>query len=250
MKNIVLSFMALSACAVVGAQEFGRVVSSTPVIGQVAVPQQVCQDSSVVVPGHRDGTGAAIGAATGAVIGSAIGHGGDRAVAAVIGMIGGAILGDHMSGRHADQIQRVRHCSTQTTFENRVLHYNVEYEYAGRRHVVQMPHDPGPTLQVQVTPVGIAPPAYAAPPPMASIAPMQAAPTITTIHTTTEYVPYLAPVRIAPIVIGLPMPGWHHAPPHLHHPHRAVRPHVRQHPHRATHGYPRHPSHGQPLHWR
>lgn len=239
MKNIVLSIMALSAAAVAGAQEVGHVVSSTPVIGQVTVPQQVCQDVTVVVPGPYHGAGAAIGAVTGAAIGSTIGHGGGRAVASVIGMVGGAVIGDQIAGRQADQVQQVRQCSTQTTVESRVLHYDVEYDYAGRRYAVKLPHDPGPTLQVQVTPFGIAAPVPAAPQPIAGIAPMRIAPSVTTIHATTEYVPYLAPIGVAPIVIGLPMAGWRHAPPpQLHHPHRANR------------AYPRHQAYGQRPHWR
>jgi len=34
-----------------------------------------------------------------------------------------------------------------------VVAYNVQYEYAGRTYSVQMPHDPGAYLQVQVSPV-------------------------------------------------------------------------------------------------
>jgi hypothetical protein len=32
--------------------------------------------------------------------------------------------------------------------------YNVVYEYAGKQYTVQMPADPGPTLRLQLTPVG------------------------------------------------------------------------------------------------
>jgi uncharacterized protein YcfJ len=243
MKRIVYTLVALSAAAMAGAQETGRVLSSTPVIGQLAVPQQVCRDVSVVVPGQRDGTGAALGAVTGAVIGSTVGHGGGRAAASVIGMVGGAVIGDQLAGHSADRVERVRQCTTHTAFAQRVLHYDVVYEYAGRRYAVQMPDDPGPTLQLQVTPVGMVPPAPASPPPMATITPMQAAPTITTIHTATEYVPYnpyAAPVRITPIVIGLPGPGWGHAP-------RRQRHHQ---PHLGSRTYPRHPGQDQRRHGR
>ena len=34
------------------AQEVGRVISSTPIIQQVAVPRQVCTQSQVVSPGQ------------------------------------------------------------------------------------------------------------------------------------------------------------------------------------------------------
>ena len=224
MKSIaLLSVAALSVATAAGAQEFGHVLSSTPVIGQVALPQQVCHDTTVVVPGRQSGAGAALGAVTGAVIGSTVGQGNGRVVGSVIGMVGGAVIGDRLASRDADQFQQVRQCTTHTTFENRVLHYDVVYEYAGQRYTARMPHDPGPTVQVQVTPVGVAPPPLA-PPPMAAMAPMQTAPAITTIRSTTEYLPYRTPVFVGPIVIGVPAPGLYLGP-HQRHPHRRMGAH-------------------------
>ena len=45
------------------------------------------------------------------------------------------------------------HCTTQTTYENRTVAYNVQYEYGGKTFNVQMPYDPGPTVQLQIQPV-------------------------------------------------------------------------------------------------
>ncbi len=241
MKSIVLSVATLSVAAAADAQEFGRVLSSTPVIGQVALPQQVCHDTTVVVPGRRSGAGAALGAVTGAVIGSAVGQGNGRVVGSVIGMVGGAVIGDRIASRDADQFQRVRQCTTHTTFENRVLYHDVVYEYAGRRYSARMPHDPGPSVQVQVTPVGVAPPPLE-PEPMAGMAPMQGVTTMTRIHAATEYVPYVrpaaAPVYLGPVVIGLPVPGWRHAPRQWQHPHHGARPQLRHRPQRqGRHGH-------------
>lgn len=239
MYRTILTLMALAGAAAASAQETATVLSSTPVIGQVAVPQQVCQDSTVVVPGRHDGTGAAVGAIAGAVVGGAATQGHGRVVGSVIGMVGGAMIGERLAGRGPDQLQQVRHCTTTTTYHNQVLHYDVVYEYAGRRHAVQLPHDPGPTLQVQVTPVGMPPPAHPAPHPqaMADMAPMRVAPSITTIRTATEFVPwvsYATPVHtVVPIIIGLPAPRWRHAPHRPHHPGR--------HHHHA------HPRHGAPA---
>lgn len=213
------------------AQELGRVLSSTPVIGQVAVPQQLCQQGSVVVPGQNNGGGAALGAITGAVIGSALGHGGGRAAGAVVGMVSGAFIGDRLDSRTADQLQPVQTCTTQTTYENRVLRYDVVYEYAGRHYAVQMPSDPGTTVQVQVTPVGAL-----APTPIVAAAPMAMAPNITTIQSSVEYVPYLAPINVAPVVIGYPSIGWGYQRYHY--------------PRHAPHAYPRGAGYGQRPHWR
>ena len=59
------------------------------------------------------------------------------------------------------QMQNVQRCGMQNFYENRVVGYNVVYEFAGRQYAVQMPNDPGPTLQLQVTPVGMSNPTNA-----------------------------------------------------------------------------------------
>lgn len=137
--------------------EQGRVLSSTPIIQQVAVPRQVCQDEVVTRPGYNSGGGAAMGAIAGGAIGNAIGDGSGRAAATVLGLIGGAMLGNRLEGSGEPQTQAVRRCGTQTVYENRTVAYQVVYEYAGKQYQVQMPHDPGPTLPLQVVPLGAAP---------------------------------------------------------------------------------------------
>lgn len=170
-------------------------LSSTPVIEQVAVPMQVCAHESVVVPHRSHGAGAAIGAIAGGAIGNAIGHGGARAASTVIGILGGAVIGDHIEGEGSGQVQWMQRCTTQMRFENRVTRYNVVYDYAGRQYAAQMPQDPGPTLRVQVTPVEPAPVPLAAP--VAGYAQVQ---------TVVAQVPYAAPVFIA--IAPAPAPRW------------------------------------------
>ena len=135
------------------AQDSARVLSSTPVIQQVAVPRQVCTTQQVVVPGQRSGAGAAMGAIAGGAIGNSIGEGGGRAAATLLGLVGGAMLGDRIEGPGASSVQNVQQCTTQTFYENRTIGYNVIYEYAGRQYQVQLPQDPGPTVRIQITPV-------------------------------------------------------------------------------------------------
>jgi uncharacterized protein YcfJ len=161
MKKTVLfsaigALSALSSAA--GAQEFGRVISSTPVTQQVAVPRQVCTNQPVAVQQPNTGAGGVIGGLAGGVIGNQIGGGSGRAAATVLGVVGGALLGNRIeSNGNAPQVQNFQQCSTQTSYENRTVAYNVTYEYAGRQYTVQMPNDPGPTIPLQVTPVGGAP---------------------------------------------------------------------------------------------
>ena len=155
-KSIVLA-VAAAVSGLCAAQEVGRVISSTPVMQQVAVPRQVCTNDTVVVPNQRSGAGAAIGALAGGALGNAVGNGGGRAVATMLGLFGGAMVGDRVEGQ-GSQLQNVQNCRTQNLYENRLSSYSVVYEYAGKQYSVQMPYDPGPTIKVQVTPLDSAPP--------------------------------------------------------------------------------------------
>lgn len=154
MKKFLLLTSALVASTLCAAQELGRVISATPVIEQVAVPRQVCTVEQVTVQPPKSGAGAVMGAIAGGAMGNAIGDGSGRTAATVLGLLGGAILGDRIEGAAAPQTQNVQRCTTQTFYESRTMAYNVVYEYAGKQYSVQMPNDPGPTIQLSVTPVG------------------------------------------------------------------------------------------------
>lgn len=163
MKQILLVCGASLLSATVLAQELGTVMSSTPVMQQVLVPRLVCQNQQIAVTPQPSGAGAVIGAIAGGVLGSAFGGGSGQAAATAFGALGGAVLGNQVEARQPNQVQTVQNCSTQNFYQNQAAYYDVEYEYAGRRYRVQMPHDPGPTVPVQVTPVGSLPPPEQAP---------------------------------------------------------------------------------------
>jgi uncharacterized protein YcfJ len=157
MKQAVLfsamGVLASSFATAAGAQEVGRVISSTPVIQQVAVPRQVCSAQPVVVQQPSSGGGALVGAIVGGLLGNTIGHGMGRAAATGVGIVAGAAVGDGIEGR-GNYAQAAPQCSTQTYYENRTVAYNVQYEYAGKQYNVQLPYDPGQTIRLQLTPVG------------------------------------------------------------------------------------------------
>lgn len=154
-KSLLLLTLAGTAAGSALAVDFGNVISATPVIQQVAVPRQVCSDQQVLVQQPKSGAGAALGAIAGGALGAASGgRGPGRAAATVIGAVGGAVLGDRIEGSPDPELHSVRQCSTQTVYENRPVAYNVVYEYAGRQYSVQMPHDPGPKLALQIGPIG------------------------------------------------------------------------------------------------
>ena len=160
---LVMGVIGLAAAGAAGAQEVGRVISSTPVVQQVPVSRQVCAPQPVVTAPQSSGGGAVIGAIVGGILGNQIGHGMGRAAATGIGAIAGAAVGDNVERRTDPYGYPVAQCTTQTSYENRTVGYNVQYEYGGKTFNVQMPHDPGPTVQLQVTPVGIGTAQAAAP---------------------------------------------------------------------------------------
>ena len=140
------------------AQELGQVISSTPVTQQLGVPRQVCTTEQVAVQAPKSGAGALLGAIAGGAIGNAVGSGSGRAAATMLGVIGGSVVGDRVEAQGSTHIENVQRCEIRTLYENRVVAYNVVYEYAGKRYAVQMAQDPGATLQLQLMPVGA--PAY------------------------------------------------------------------------------------------
>lgn len=160
---VMTGLLALAGSGLAQAQEEqGRVISSTPVIQQVAVPREVCSDESVTYQGQKSGAGALIGGIAGGAMGNAIGNGSGRAAATVIGLIGGAIVGNRVEGPGQPYTETYRQCGTQTYYENRPVAYDVVYEYAGRQYRVQMPQDPGRFVRLNVTPADAMPP----PPPV------------------------------------------------------------------------------------
>lgn len=199
MRKITKSLMllgGLASASMAMAQDVGRVLSSTPVMQQVAVPQRVCQTQQVVVQPPNTGAGAAIGAIAGAALGAASGgHRSDRAAASAIGFIGGALLGNAIEGNREPEARDVQRCGTQTSYENRIVGYNVVYEFGGKQYSVQMPNDPGPTIQLRVTPVGAS--TYQQPP--AQVVYQQPAPVVVAeppVYPVVYSQPYVAPVSV------------------------------------------------------
>jgi uncharacterized protein YcfJ len=176
MKKVILfsaiGFAGVGGVTGAGAQEVGRVISSTPVVQQVATQRQVCDQPAVVQP-PSSGGGALIGAVVGGLLGNTIGHGSGRAVATGVGVVTGAAVGDQIERR---PYQYAPACSTQTIYENRTVGYDVQYEYAGRQYATRLPYDPGQTIRLQVSPApdtgaqDVAPPvSQAAPVPQAPV---------------------------------------------------------------------------------
>ena len=150
---LTLSTLTLLTPTELWAQESARVVSSTPVVQQFSVPKRVCSEEQVVVNGEKSGAGAAMGAIAGGAIGNTMGRGDGRAAATMLGIIGGAIMGDKIEGNPNPQLRNVQRCTQQMVYESRITGYNVVYEFAGKQYSAIMPTNPGPVVQLQITPL-------------------------------------------------------------------------------------------------
>ena len=195
-----------------------RVISSTPVVQQVSVPRQVCSIQPMITEAPGSGAGAIMGALAGGAMGNAIGDGGGRALATMIGLVGGAMIGNNIEGNR-QQVQNVQQCGTQVSYENRTSHYHVVYAYADKQHSVQMANDPGPYVRLQATPVGALPsqaavqPGFAQPYPQTGYAqPGYAQPVYSQpVYSQPIYSQpvYVQPAMIAPV---LTYPGYYSRP--------------------------------------
>jgi uncharacterized protein YcfJ len=129
------------------------VVSSTPVSVSVAVPRQVCSTGQQIVQQPPSGAGAVIGAIAGGVIGHNLGNGFGRAAATGLGAVTGAIVGDQVEAANSSVTAvPVRQCQLVSSYENRVVGYDVVYDYAGQRYSTRMARDPGRQFAVNVQP--------------------------------------------------------------------------------------------------
>ena len=124
------------------------------------------------------------------------------------------MVGNNVEASGGQYAQNVQQCSTQTTYENRAVGYNVTYEYAGRQYQVQTPQDPGPTIRVQVTPVlpantpapsGFQPGLIPSPLPMR---PISQAPAVRTQPRQDDYEAVHNVVELDPVAMN-PAARWH-----------------------------------------
>lgn len=209
----------LSGCATAQQHtEYGTVVSSTPVLATVNVPQQQCVDQPLVgAPRGNSGGGAVAGAVIGGLIGSTMGGGSGRAATTGAGVVLGAVIGDRIeSHQQPHGVATVRQCHTVNVTESRVVAYDVVYDYVGRRfstRVNQDPGGPGSLLPLNVNVAGgysegaspVASPQVSGPPQVTYVQPppvQYQSPPPTTVY----YTQPARPVYIAPPPVYFPPP--------------------------------------------
>src|SRR5487761_2103950 len=126
------------------ATEYGTVVSSTPIVAAVPVPQRECVDQPVVYQQPTSGVGALLGAIAGAAIGHNVGGGDGRALATGVGLVAGSAIGDRVEGDSLPAVSStVRQCRTVTRYENRTVGYDVVYDCQGQRRHTRLAQQPG-----------------------------------------------------------------------------------------------------------
>ncbi len=141
------------------AVEYGTVISSTPVVSTVPVPQRQCTEEQWVYPPRSSGAGAVIGAIAGAALGSTIGAGSGRAAATALGFVAGSVIGERIETEGTPApTQTVQRCRTVTRLEPRTLGHDVVYEYQGVQRTARLAQEPGERIALDIAPVGQLPP--------------------------------------------------------------------------------------------
>jgi uncharacterized protein YcfJ len=146
LATVIVSLVALSAQAQIVTRDQAQVTNVTPIVDQIRQPGQCRQYQGNAQTQQGPNVGrAAIGALVGGVIGSRFGagHGRDAMIAA--GAATGAVIG---AGQN-DQSQTVQ-CDQDTIVEQ-IRGYRVAYTYQGYQATVNLPYQPGPTINVTIT---------------------------------------------------------------------------------------------------
>ena len=137
--------------------KYARVVSVDPVRQAASAPQRECHDEVVTrrapVKDQHQIAGTAIGAVAGGLLGNQIGGGKGRTLATVAGAVGGGYAGHEIQERRQETntvTSTVRKCNTVAgTSGDKIVAYDVRYEYNGVTRSIRMDHDPGDRVEVQ-----------------------------------------------------------------------------------------------------
>ena len=163
--------------------DVARVISATPISQTVTESRRDCrveqvnevQERRTVVGQPPTGAGAVLGSILGGVIGYQFGyHGGGAAAGAVVGsMVGnsGEVANTPVPEVYVDRTpvaRDIERCRYIPETRDKVVAFDVRYEYNGHEFQVRMPYDPGPEMPVNVEvrpPAATRSAAWGAPPP-------------------------------------------------------------------------------------
>lgn len=145
--------------------DYARVVAVNPVYQTVErrVPRQECWVETVreEMPVHTasSATGTIVGGIVGGAIGHAVGHGrSNKKLGAVVGTVLGMSVGNDISRGHRDtgytevSYRDVERCEVRHVIqtEERLLGYDVTYQYQNQRYTTRMDRHPGKRIRVAV----------------------------------------------------------------------------------------------------
>ncbi len=144
--------------------DYADVVASRPIIRvvEISTPQEQCWEEEYLVErnyrSRESGTPAILGTIIGGAIGNAVGHNkSNKRVGAVVGAVLGHSVGrDIMAqnrGAEVREVETVQRCETvyQSREEERIVGYNVTYNYNGQDYTVRTDTDPGSQIRVRVS---------------------------------------------------------------------------------------------------
>lgn len=161
MKRLILiSLLSVAAVEIYAASfdDTARVRSVEPRYESISVPRQECTSQWINETrrtGERNYGGAMLGGLAGGVLGHQIGRGNGRDAATAAAAVIGAIAGDRLANRdRSDQFEvvprEIRSCRTVNDIQNRIVGYQVSYEYRGQQFATVMREEPGAYLKVRV----------------------------------------------------------------------------------------------------
>jgi len=165
-RSVVLLGAALGTTALQAQVEYdyAEVVDVRPIVRvfEVSTPEQRCWEEEYLVDrtgrASQSSTPAIVGTIIGGALGNAVGHNkSNQRVGTVVGaVLGHSIARDIMrqnQGPAVREIETVERCETvyQSREEERIVGYDVTYNYLGQDYTVRTDSDPGSQIRVRVS---------------------------------------------------------------------------------------------------
>jgi len=144
--------------------DYAAVVESRPIIQTVKIstPQEQCWEEEQIIDRYYSPFGSntmvLLGTIIGGALGNAVGHSNtNKKVGTVVGAVLGHSIGRDImrtqQGPYRSDVELIERCETvfQQHEEERIVGYQVTYNYNGQDYTVRMDSDPGAQIQVRVS---------------------------------------------------------------------------------------------------
>jgi len=144
--------------------DYAQVTEVRPIVQvfEVSTPEEQCWQEEYLVDrsnaASQSNTPGIVGAIIGGAIGNELGsHKSSQRVGAVVGaVLGHSVARDIMRQREGPvvrEVETVERCETvyQSHEEERIVGYNVTYNYNGQDYTIRTDHDPGDQIRVRVS---------------------------------------------------------------------------------------------------